>query len=223
MPWSMATIRIIWSGSLLRKWGCKSRLALILGVCVPALAVSWVLYQMAGIYIYATESSPLSADAAIVLGAAEYNNKPSPVLKQRIEHAVALYRSGRVKAIIFTGGSGKGSPFQESEVARAYAVERGVPAERTHTERVSRVTYANLEEARDIARKEGLDSFLIVSDPLHMRRAIRMAQDVGLHARPSPTPTSQFKSWRTKGPFLLRETYYFCVYLLGRPFVSSWR
>ncbi len=205
------------------KWGRKWRLALKSGVFALALAMSWSLFEMASIYLYASESSPLSADAAIVLGAAEYNNKPSPVLKQRIEHAVGLYHNGRVKAIIFTGGSGKGSPFQESEVARAYAVERGVPAERTYTERVSRVTYANLKEAREIARNEGFSSFLIVSDPLHMRRAVRMAQDVGLHARPSPTPTSQFKSWRTKGPFLLRETYYYCVYLLGRPFVSSWR
>ncbi len=175
---------------------------------------------MLRIYLYSTETDLKPADAAIVLGAAEYNNRPSPVFKERINHAVDLYNEGRVKALIFTGGAGTGSPYAESEVGRDYAVKKGVPPGKIHTERVSRVTYTNLQEAAAIARREGYDRVLVVSDPLHMLRAVAMARDLGLDAHPSPTPTTRFRTWKTKRPFLLRETYYYCLYQLGKPLLD---
>jgi uncharacterized SAM-binding protein YcdF (DUF218 family) len=99
-------------------------------------------------------------------------------------------------------------------VARAYALKRGVPADAILTETLSRTTKQNLVEARRLMRAEGLESALIVSDPLHMKRAMRMAGGVGIEAAPSPTPTSRYRSWRSKAGFLLREVYFYNVYLL---------
>lgn len=81
------------------------------------------------------------------------------------------------------------------------------------------MTYGNLVEAARIAREHHFGRVLVVSDPLHMWRSVAMARDLGLDAYPSPTPTTRFRTWKTKRPFLLRETYYYCLYRLGRPFV----
>lgn len=200
---------------LIRKLIRKGLLVVLAGV------VLWPFYEMATIYAYGFFHEEAKADAAVVLGAAEYNNRPSPVFKERIEHAIRLYKKGLVGAVVFTGGAGKGSPYTEAEVGRNYAVKHGVAPEDVFTESVSRVTYENLREARRIVDKEKFGRVLIVSDPLHMKRAVSMARDLGMDAHPSPTPTSQFKTWRTKGPFLLRETYYYCLYAVGRYFLDE--
>lgn len=186
-----------------------------------AVLVLFPFYEMGSIYAYGLAHDDKAADAAVVLGAAEYNNRPSPVFRQRIEHAIQLYKDGRVRAIVFTGGPGKGSRFAEAEVGRDYAVRNGVKASDIFTESISKVTYGNLWEARRIAKREGFDRVLVVSDPIHMKRAVTMARDLGLDAHPSPTPTSQFRTWRTKGPFLLRETYYYSLYAIGRHFIDQ--
>jgi uncharacterized SAM-binding protein YcdF (DUF218 family) len=190
-------------------------------LAVPLAVALWVAWVMAGIHLYASKTVSGKADAAIVLGAAEYNNRPSPVFRERINHAINLYKEGRVRLLILTGGAGAGSPYTEAEVARDYAVKHGVPAEDIRIEDVSRITYDNLREARRIVKHEGAKRVFIVSDPLHMKRAVTMARDLGLDAYPSPTPTTLFKTWKTKRPFLFRETYYLCLYRLGRPLLRA--
>jgi uncharacterized SAM-binding protein YcdF (DUF218 family) len=155
-----------------------------------------------------------TADVAIVLGAAVYGDRPSPVFEERIRHGIGLYKAKRVEKLLFTGGFGEGAGAAESLVARRYALARGIPAEAILTETLSRTTKQNLVEARRLMRAEGLESALIVSDPLHMKRAMRMAGGVGIEAAPSPTPTSRYRSWRSKAGFLLREVYFYNVYLL---------
>src|SRR5690606_27783546 len=107
--------------------GMLRRAPAALLIAIPAGLILWAGLSMLRIYLYSTETDPDPADAAIVLGAAEYNNRPSPVFKERINHAVDLYNEGGVKALIFTGGAGTGSPYAESEVGRDYAVKKGVP------------------------------------------------------------------------------------------------
>jgi uncharacterized SAM-binding protein YcdF (DUF218 family) len=155
-----------------------------------------------------------SADAAIVLGAAIYGNRPSPVFEERIRHGIALFKAGRVRKLVCTGGRGKGAAFAESTVARDYALARGVPAHAVFTEEASRTTKQNLVEARRLMRLHGLKSALIVTDPLHIKRSLRMAEGLGIAASPAPTPTSRYRSWRSKTGFLLREIYFYNVYLL---------
>lgn len=157
-----------------------------------------------------------SADAAIVLGAAVWGERLSPVFEERVRHALDLFRSGRVRMIVFTGGRGPGESLGEAEAARAAALRQGVPDSSIAIETVSRTTLENLCEARKVLERRGLRRVLLVSDPLHLCRAMAMARDLGLDARPAPTPTTRYRTWRAKAAFLLREWYFLGKYELCR-------
>jgi uncharacterized SAM-binding protein YcdF (DUF218 family) len=178
-----------------------------------------LVYSGQQVYAYAMVSSEVSADAAIVLGAAVWDGEPSPVFEARINHAINLYQQGRVKVLVFTGGKGLGDQMAESEVAKRYAMRHGVAEQRIYCETTSHITYKNLWGARMIMAREGLRHALLVSDPLHMRRAMRMAEDLGLEVYASPTPTTRYKTWRSKGRFLVRESRLYASYLMRRPFM----
>ena len=159
---------------------------------------------------------PLKADVAIVLGAATYKNRPSPVFEQRIRHAIALYTSGQVDHIIFTGGYGADKISAESLVARNYAIARGIPDAAIFVETRSHTTLQNLQEAQQIMSDKKMSNAVIVTDPLHTKRALKMAYGLNLHAKGSPTPTTRYIGWKSKLPFLLREIYFYNVYVIFR-------
>jgi uncharacterized SAM-binding protein YcdF (DUF218 family) len=184
-------------------------ISLLLWVTVVVGFLGWQIYA------YSFESYT-TGDAAIVLGAAVWGNQPSPVFEERIRHAVHLYKQNNVQALVFTGGRGLNDRRTEAEVAKAYALERGVADADTYCETNSRITWGNLLGARDIIETQRWERVLIVSDPLHMKRAVTMARDLGMPAYPAPTPTTRYRSWRTKGRFLIRETYFYTIYLLQR-------
>ncbi len=133
-------------------------------------------------------------------------------------HAIDLYKTGRVKYLIFTGGAGKNETVAEAIVARDYAIENGVAMPDTLYETRSTVTFENLCSSRDIIETEHLGRVLIVSDPLHMRRAMTIARDLGIDAYPSPTQTTRYTSVRSKLVFLLDETRVYAGYLIQRAF-----
>lgn len=145
------------------------------------------------------------AECAIVLGAAAWHNKPSPVLRERLNHAITLFKTGRVKALILTGGHGKDAPFSESEVALNYCVKEGIPANAIRIETDSQTTQENLVEAKKILSQEGWTDALLVSDPWHLKRAKMMAEDLKLEVSISATPSSRFRSFGTRTRFLLTE------------------
>lgn len=189
----------------------KRRLKWAIAAAAVTIAL-YVVYSAVSIWTYGSVDRREPTDAAIVLGAAVWDGKPSPVLEERIRHAIELYESGAVNKIIFTGGRGEGEAVSEAMAAKRYAEERGVPSADLYIEEISRITLDNLVCAREIARQEGLQTFTIVSDPLHMKRSVTMAQDLGLTVYSSPTPTSVYKSARTKVPFLLRELFFYVGY-----------
>jgi len=154
------------------------------------------------------------ADAAIVLGAAVNGIAPSPVFRERIRHGVTLYRTGRVRKLVLTGGYGEGASHAESQVARALAIRAGVPAQGILIETRSRTTQQNMAEAKRLMDRHRLSTALIVSDPLHMKRALRMARDARITAYGAPTPTTRYRSWKSKTGFLLREVYFYNHYLV---------
>lgn len=161
-------------------------------------------------------SAARQADVAIVLGAAlGAGGKPSPVFEGRLEHAAMLYRKGSVRRLLFTGGRGKGMQRSEAGAARDWAVLRGVPASAILIEERSRTTWQNLDEAREVMARARLRTALIVSDPLHLPRALRMARDLGIRAEPSPTASSRYRSVRTRIPFLGRESFFLTGYWLS--------
>lgn len=175
---------------------------------VAVLLVLVALGTMAEIALYARLSSDGPADAAVVLGAAVYTDRPSPVFEERIRHGVDLFRAGRVKALVLTGGLGPGDRLTEAGAARDWSLGQGVPAEAILMEEASRTTQENLAFAKPILEEHGVRRVLIVSDPLHMRRAMAIAHRLGLEAEPSPTPTSRYVGWKAWSWFLAAEAYY---------------
>jgi uncharacterized SAM-binding protein YcdF (DUF218 family) len=196
------------------------RIKKVLLVLVAAfiVAVSVIAVQ---IYTYADNVANVQADAAIVLGAALWGKDLSPVFRERVNHAIQLYRSRKVRKLIFTGAQGSQNEPSESAAARRYAVENGVPIEDILIEESSHTTYENLFYAKQVADAHGLKKVLIVSDPLHMKRAVVMAKDLGLEAYPSPTPSTRYQSLGSQLQLLMHETYYYMGYLIRRPLLNN--
>jgi uncharacterized SAM-binding protein YcdF (DUF218 family) len=184
----------------------KRRVVLILAIALAG----WLTAVGFSIWSFGNEDHAKPSDCAIVLGAAVYGTEPSPVFEERIKHAISLYRAGTVSKIIFTGGFGEGASHAESSVAANYAIRKGVPASAVLTETKSRTTRGNLVEAK--ALMSTLHTAILVSDPLHMKRAALMAHDLGISAVSSPTPTSRYRSLKSKLGFLVREIYFYHHY-----------
>jgi uncharacterized SAM-binding protein YcdF (DUF218 family) len=173
------------------------------------------------IYTFGNTRSEAPADAAIVLGAAVWSSGVSPVFRERINHGIDLYRQRKVRKLIFTGGQGNRGEPTESAAARDYALQSGVPLQDILIEQKSHTTYENILYAKQLADAQGIKKVLIVSDPLHMKRAVLMAQDAGLVAEPSPTPSTRYQGFKSQLGLLAHETYYYIGYLLKRPFLSN--
>lgn len=182
------------------------------------LFLSVITYVAVSIWTFSDDNQLTKKDAAIVLGAAVWDDEPSPVFRERIHHAIWLYDNHYVEKIIFTGGKGDGARFAESEVAKTYAIEKGVAEEDILIETQSRITEQNLQYAYEIAKENELYSFTIVSDPLHMKRAMLMAESLGMEAYASPTETTVYKTFKSKIPFLCREVFFYIGYVLTLPF-----
>lgn len=175
---------------------------------LPLALATWLLGVAVWIGTGPAEQPNARADVAIVLGAAVNVDRPSPVFQERIRHGVQLWRSGRVRKILFTGGKAPGDPLAESQVARHFALSAGIPDAAILTESKSRTTMQNLVEAQSLMRANRLGTAIIVSDPLHMRRSVAMAASLRLDAVPEATPTSRYRSWSSRLPFLLREIWF---------------
>ncbi|MFC3654709.1 YdcF family protein [Xanthomonas hyacinthi] len=186
-----------------RGWlGWLGRLGAVLGL--------WLLGVAIYIVWVGDRDQAAPADAIIVLGAAAYDAKPSPVFEERIRHGLDLYQRGYAPTLIFTGGfGGNGARFAESQVARRYALRHDVPADAILIETVSRTTRQNLIQARQLMRSHGLHRAIIVSDPLHMARALRLCRELQIDALASSTPSTRFRSFQTRWRFLLQEVYFF--------------
>jgi uncharacterized SAM-binding protein YcdF (DUF218 family) len=155
--------------------------------------------------------------AAIVLGAAQWNGDPSPVLRARLDHALDLYRRGLVSRIILTGGVGRGDRLSEAAAGKQYLIEQRLPAEALLLDERSTTTRENLQNAAALARANGINSVLLVSDPFHMLRSLKMARDLGLAAYGSPTRTSPISvNWAEEARYIVRESWAYLVYLVAR-------
>jgi uncharacterized SAM-binding protein YcdF (DUF218 family) len=155
-------------------------------------------------------------DAIVVLGAAQFNGRPSDVFQARLEHAVALWDAGWADWFIVTGGKLPDDGTTEAEVARDWAIAHGVPPDKILAEDKGRTTLESLEAVRTIFRDEDLQTGLFVSDETHMLRVLRMAEDLGISAFSSPTRTSPAdRDDSRRGRAVLHEIAGLAVYYVG--------
>ena len=153
-----------------------------------------------------------AADVIVALGAAEYNGRPSPVLRARLNHALELWRAGYAPLIMTTGGAGGDRRYTEGIVGRDYLVQRGVPSERIIVEEQSESTVHTIIAASEIMRRMGLKSAILVSDGYHIFRAKRILEQAGMTVYGSPRSGQPESAWRAHW-LATRQA---CGYLLWR-------
>src|SRR6202795_1603671 len=136
------------------------------------------------------------ADVILVLGAAEYRGKPSPILEARLNHALFLYRQQWSPRILTTGGAGGDPTFTEAEVGRAYLSRHGIPSEAILAETAGSTTLESTVAAAEIMRRMNLKSCIVVSDGYHIYRVKKMLQSQGMDVFGSPRPSELRDSWR---------------------------
>lgn len=164
---------------------------LVVVVVVGCLGVGAVAgYATFRIWAQGQRDEQRPADAIVVMGAAQYDGRPSPLFAARLEHAVELFRAGIAKRLIVTGGKADGDRTTEAATARAYAIAHGVPAAAILGEDASRTTLESIRAVGSVLREHGLKDAVFVSDRPHMLRVLRMAADEGITAWGSPTATS---------------------------------
>src|SRR3982074_2524469 len=130
------------------------------------------------------------AQAIVVLGAAQYAGKPSPVLRARLDHALDLWNRHLASLLILTGGTGAGDATSEAAVGRTYARKRGVPDSAILVENEGRTTSESMRAVAGMLEVRGLQTALLVSDPFHMLRLRILARRFGFTPYTSPTQTS---------------------------------
>lgn len=131
-----------------------------------------------------------AADAIVVMGAAQYDGRPSPLFAARLDHAIELFHNGVAPWLVVTGGKREGDRTTEAATARAYAIRHDVPEEAILTEDQSRTTLQSIRFVAALMADRELETAVFVSDPSHMLRVLRMASDEGITGYGSPTRTS---------------------------------
>lgn len=156
-----------------------------------AIVAGYATYR---IYAQGEQDDQRPADAIVVMGAAQYDGRPSPVFAARLDHAIQLFRSGLAPRLIVTGGKAAGDRTTEAASARAYAIARGVPSAAILVEDGSRTTVESIRAVADILHANALSTAVFVSDRPHILRVLRMATDDGITAWGSPTRTSPIEA-----------------------------
>lgn len=193
----------------------RIRIWLLLGLLV-------VVIIMYGLTIYsairgqATRDEARSSDCIVVLGAAQYNGRPSPVLKARLDHTVNLYNRKLAPRIITTGGYGLDKRFTEAGAAREYLMKRGVPAAAIEVDPNGETTLQSVRSVKERLTQEGFRSCIVVSDGFHLFRSKAIFAYEGILVYPSPAPGSPIENspaarfWHS-----LREVFVYCAFRLG--------
>ncbi|MEX1184801.1 MAG: YdcF family protein [Gemmatimonadota bacterium] len=183
------------------------RAARVLATLAVGVVVVW-LASLAAVLVAGARPTIRPAGAILVLGAAQYNGRPSPVLQARLDHAIDLYNRGLAPRVIMTGGVGHGDSISEAEVSRRYAVAHGVPDSAILTERLGTTSAESVEAAAGLMRAESITSALVVSDSYHMMRLELLVRRAGIQPYRAPAPDAPIDhaARRTRWRYVLRES-----------------
>lgn len=170
-----------------RRW----RRRVVLGCAVLVLVLGgYYAFTLWQVHTAGRTDEARPADAIVVMGAAQYDGRPSAQLQARLDHAVTLWQRGIAPIVVVTGGKQPGDRFTEADASAAYLIERGVPSAAIVAESTSRTTYDAMVGVQRLLAARGLVSVVVVSDPFHVLRSRLIAEEVGLVAVASPTPTT---------------------------------
>jgi uncharacterized SAM-binding protein YcdF (DUF218 family) len=157
------------------------------------------------------------ADAIVVLGAAQYDGRPSPVFQGRLDHAILLFRRGFSERIVVLGAGQPGEDFTEAEAGAQYLLGEGIPGEAVIPSPSGQTTWESLTAAAELMDQQGFRSAFLVSDPWHNLRIRRMARDLGIQGYVSATWHSAARSQATRLSGYTREVFAYLYYrLFGR-------
>ena len=172
-----------------------------------ALIPLLIIGVMIAIYAQARNDEAQPVDAIVVMGAAQYNGRPSEVLAARLDHALELYRQDLAPVIVVTGGNQPGDIYTEAEVSRQYLIDQGVHPDAILMENEGTDTWASMQNVADVTRNRGIETVLVVSDGFHLFRSERMANAVGFDAYSSAATESPIEPWSANEfSYVIRET-----------------
>lgn len=179
------------------------RRLLLAGLVLVALVVVYVGVTFVQVWMASRRDAARPAQAIVVLGAAQYNGRPSAVLKARLDHAAELYEAKIAPTIVLTGGRVPGDSFTEASAGAAYLMRAGIPESALLLESQGRNSWQSLAAAAQILRSQHKTEVVLVTSPYHSLRVVRIADEVGLHGHASPAKDAPDKA--TFG-HLARET-----------------
>jgi uncharacterized SAM-binding protein YcdF (DUF218 family) len=173
----------------------RSFLRMLAGYVLLCGIVAWIA-SIVAVVAWGARDTAREADAIVVLGAAQYAGRPSPVLKARLDHAVSLWKRGLAPKMVLTGGRGTGDTTSEAAVGRRYVMRAGVADSAILLEDEGRTTTASIAAVAGIMQEEHLERAILVSDPFHMLRLQILARRFGFTSVTSPTRTSPISANR---------------------------
>lgn len=184
-------------------------------VLLSILLLGYLFYIANQIERQSNRDEAQPADVILVLGAAEYRGKPSPVLQGRLNHALLLYLKGLAPYILTTGGAGGDPLYTEGEVGRAYLAEHGVPSEAILVEPEGSTTAQSVDAAAEILRRMNLHSCIVVSDGYHIYRVKRLLEAQGIEVYGSPRPAAGSSSEMELRWLYFRQAVGFFLWQMG--------
>jgi len=188
-----------------------------IAVSLAMLALAAKVAQVSGeIARQSTMDEAQPADIILVLGAAEYRGKPSPVLRARLDHALSLYKKGLAPRILTTGGAGGDPVYTEGAVGRSYLVSQGVPSEAIIVEPEGESTVYSTAAAAEIMRRMELKSCIVVSDGYHIYRVKKLLESRGLTVYGSPRSLDVANDWREHWLYV-RQAIGYLLWRVGVP------
>ena len=174
---------------------------------VAAVVIGAWSCSLVSVIAWGRRDTARAAGAIVVLGAAQYAGRPSPVLRARLDHAIELWNRKLAPQLVLTGGTGEGDTTSEAAVGRRYAIQHGVPGPAILLEAEGRTTAESMRAVAAMLKAEGRDSAILVSDRFHMLRLTILAHKAGLTPLLSPTPNSPISaSWREQWAYWLSES-----------------
>jgi uncharacterized SAM-binding protein YcdF (DUF218 family) len=189
----------------------------LLWICAAggAIVLAYLLHVATEIHWQSVIDEARPADVIIVMGAAEYRGRPSPVLKARLDHALGLFQRKMAPRIITTGGAGGDPVFTEGEVGRNYLIEHNVPAEAVLVEDKGESTVHSSAVAAEMMRRLGLESCIVVSDGYHIYRVKKMLEFRGLKVYGSPRPTQVERTAMQRRWLYMRQAVGYLLWNVG--------